>query len=166
MKMLTILFLFLLVSPAYSQLTEEDLQTLKEELRIIVKEEITASEQHTEKYIDLKIDAVNNKIDELEKSLNARIDTVNNKINAVEKSLNSRIDATRARIDAVEKTVNAPIGTTNARIEGTNTRIEDLHTRIEDVNKVFSYVWTAIAALIGVSLWVNLYPGRERRRAS
>lgn len=169
MKMLTILFLFLLVSLAYSQLTEENLQTLKEELRIIVKEEITASEKRVEEYIALKIDAVNNKIDGLEKSLNARINATNAQINAVEKSLNARIDTTIARIDAVEKSVNVPIDTTNARIEGTNTRIEDLHTRIEDVNSKFQNIWIAIGALItgGVALpALIIYRIRKREEES
>ena len=158
MKMLTILFLFLLVSPAFGQLTEEDLQTLKEELRIIVKEEIALSEKHTEKYIDLKIDAVNNKIDELEKSLNSRIDatnartdaidlkidTVNNKIDAVEKSLNSRIDATNAQINAAEKSVKAPIDVTNSRIGGTNTRINAVE---KNLNALTNATNTQINAL-------------------
>ena len=167
MKMLAILFLFLLVFPAFGQLTEEDLQTLKEELRIIVKEEITASEKRVEEYIALKIDAVNNKIDGLEKSLNARIDTVNNKINAVEKSLNSRIDAIRARIDAVEKSVNAPIDMINSRIDAKNTRIDALNMRIQDVNSHFYYVWIVIGAIITVLgfprlvVYVNRMLGRE-----
>ena len=84
------------------------MQTIKEELRIIVKEEITASEKRMEEYIGLKIDAVNNEIDELEKSLNTRIDTVNNKINTVEKSLNVRIDAINAQVNAVGEKCESP----------------------------------------------------------
>ena len=79
---LTILSLSLLVSPAFSQLTKDDLRT-------ILKEEITASEKRTREYIDLKVDG-------LEKSLNARID-------GVEASLNARIDATNTRIDDIDK---------------------------------------------------------------
>ena len=82
MKTVTILLLLLLVSPAYGQLTKEDVRT-------IVKEESAASEKRIKGYIDLKIDGVekslNARIDGVEKSLNARID-------ALDKSLNARID--------------------------------------------------------------------------
>ena len=68
MKVITILsLLLLLVSPAFGELTKEDLRT-------ILKEEITASEMRTREHIDLKIETVNARIDGLDKSLNARID--------------------------------------------------------------------------------------------
>ena len=93
MRILTILFLFLLVSPVYAQLTKEDLRTIiKEEVRPIIKEEITASEKRMREYIDLKIDTVN-----------ARIDALDQKVDALDKNLN-------ARIDAVDKNLNARIG--------------------------------------------------------
>ena len=89
MKFITILSLFLLTSTAYGELTKEDLRT-------IMKEEITASEKRMKEYIDLKIDGV-------EKSLNARID-------GVEKSLNARIDGVEknlnAKIDGLDKRMN------------------------------------------------------------
>ena len=166
MKMLAILFLFLLVSPAYSQLTEDDLQTLKEELHIIVKQEITASEKRMEEYINLKIDAVNNKIDGLEKSLNARIDATHAQIDAVEKSLNVRIDATHAQIDAVEKSVNTPIATTNARVEGTHNLIGALNTRIEDVNSKYNNIWVVFVTLLGFPVLTNVYLERKRGQES
>ena len=62
MKIVIILFLFLLVCPASGQLTKDDLRT-------IVKEENAASEKRLKEYIDLKVDGV-------EQSLNARIDGV------------------------------------------------------------------------------------------
>ena len=77
MKTVTILFLLLLVSPAFGELTKEDLRTiLKEEVRPIIKEEIAASEKRTREHIDLKIETVNARIDGLDKSLNARIDDI------------------------------------------------------------------------------------------
>ena len=88
MKMLPILFLLLWVSPAFGQLTKEDLRT-------ILKEEITASEKRTREYIDLKVDG-------LEKSLNVRIDATNARIGELDKNLN-------ARIDALDKSLNARI---------------------------------------------------------
>ncbi len=78
MRILTILLLLLFASSAFGELTKED-------IRAIVKEEVTASEKRMKEYIDLKIDGV-------EKSLNARID-------AVEKSLNARIDGLDKRMD-------------------------------------------------------------------
>ena len=45
MKTLTILSLLLLTSPAFSELTKED-------IRSIIKEEIAASEKRTREYID------------------------------------------------------------------------------------------------------------------
>ena len=85
MKVITILSLLLLASPAFGELTKEDLHDLKEDLRTIIKEEIAASEKRTKEYIDLKIDALDKKIDGVEGKLSARID-------GVEKSLNARID--------------------------------------------------------------------------
>ena len=95
MKIIAILSLLLLTSPAFSELTKEDLRT-------IVKEEVTASEKRMREYIDLKIDGV-------EKSLNARIDATNARIDALDKSLNARIDSLEKsvddRFDAVDKTL-------------------------------------------------------------
>ena len=73
MKTVILLFLVLLLaSPAFAQLTKEDIRT-------IVREEITASEKRTREYIDLKIEA-------LDKSLNAKIDATNARIGALNKS--------------------------------------------------------------------------------
>ena len=70
MRIVTILSLLLFASTAYGELTKEDLRTIiKEEVRPIIKEEITASEKRTREYIDLKIDAVNTRIDAVDKSL-------------------------------------------------------------------------------------------------
>ena len=74
MRIIAILsLLFFLTTPAFGELTKEDLQTLKEDLRTIIKEEIAASEKRTREYIDLKIEMVNAKID----ATNARIDALN-----------------------------------------------------------------------------------------
>ena len=72
MKVITILSLLLLTSSAFGELTKED-------IRIIVREEIVASEKRTREYIDLKIEA-------LDKSLNAKIDATNARIDALNKS--------------------------------------------------------------------------------
>ena len=67
MKIVTIFLLLLLASPVFGELT-------REEIRTIIKEEIAASEKRMKEYIDLKIDAVNTRIDVLEKSVDGRID--------------------------------------------------------------------------------------------
>ena len=96
MKTVTILFLLLLASPAFGELTKEDIRT-------IFKEENNASEKRLKEYIDLKIETVNARIDALDKSLNARIDAVDQKLSAridgVEKSLNAKVDGLDKRMD-------------------------------------------------------------------
>ena len=69
MRIVTILSLLLWASTALGELTKEDLRT-------IIREEITASEKRMKEYIDLKIETVNAKID----ATNARIDSVEKRI--------------------------------------------------------------------------------------
>ena len=88
MKFITILSLLLLASPVFAQLTKEDLRT-------IIKEENAALEKRMKEYIDLKVDALDQKlsarIDGVEKSLNARIDAVEKSIDALDEKLIDRI---------------------------------------------------------------------------
>ena len=92
MRIVTILSLLLLASPAFSELTKEDLRTIiKEEVRPIIKEEIAASEKRMREYIDLKIETVNARIDAGDKSLNARIDNVKRRIDESDGNLTDRI---------------------------------------------------------------------------
>ena len=147
MKIIITLSLLLLASPAFGELTKEDLRTIiKEEVRPIIKEEITVSEKRTREYINLKIDA-------LDKSLNARIDAVeknlNAKIDAVEKNLNDRIDnvdkSLSVRIDNVDKSLNA---------------------RIDNLEGNFDRIWLAMLALItaAIALPQFIIAYTERRR--
>ncbi len=69
MRIIIILLLLLFASSAYGELTKEDVRT-------IVKEEIAASEKRMKEYIDLKIDALDDK-------LSARIDAVDKKLDWV-----------------------------------------------------------------------------------
>ena len=136
MKTVTMLLLLLLASPAFSELTKEDLRT-------IVREEVTASEKRTREYIDLKIDATN-----------AKIDATNAKIDAVEKSLNARIETVNARIDALETSVAG--------------RFDALNTRMDDVDSKFNRIWLAIIALITAAIalpqLIIIYAERKRGR--
>ena len=72
MKVIIILFLLLLTATAFGELTKED-------IRIIVREEITASEKRTREYINLKIETVNARID----ATNDKIDNVNKNFDRV-----------------------------------------------------------------------------------
>ena len=113
MRTVTILSLLLLASTAFSELTKEDLRT-------IIKEENDASEKRLKEYIDLKIETVNaridaldQKIDDVEKNLNDKIDAVeknlNGKIGALDNSLNDRIDDVRIVMIALITLVAAAI---------------------------------------------------------
>ncbi len=95
MKIVTILSLLLFASSAYAELTKEDLRT-------IVKEENAASEKRVKEYIDLKIDA-------LDQKLSAKID-------GVEKDLNTRIDAVEKSLGRVWLMIAALIGLITATI--------------------------------------------------
>ena len=88
MKTVTILLLLLFASSAYGELTKEDLRT-------IIKEEITASEKRMKEYIDLKIETVN-----------ARIDALNTRMDALEKSVDGRFDALNTRMDDADSKFN------------------------------------------------------------
>ncbi len=70
--------------PVLGELTDADLDKIRLIVKEEVKTEITASEKRTKEYIDLKIDAVNARIDVLEESLNARIDVTNTRIDYVD----------------------------------------------------------------------------------
>ena len=96
MKIVTILSLFLLASPAFSELTKEDIRSIikeevraiiKEEVRPIIKEEIAASEKRMKEYIDLKIETVNAKID----ATHTRIDATHTRIDELDEKLSDRI---------------------------------------------------------------------------
>ena len=90
MKIVTILFVLLLASPVYAQLTKEDIRAIiKEEVRPIIKEENAVLEKRLKEYIDLKIETVNARIDAVEKSLNARIDATNTRIDGLDKRMDN-----------------------------------------------------------------------------
>ena len=150
MKVIIILSLLLLTTPAFSELTKEDLQTLKEDLRTIIKEEITASEKRTREHIDLKIETVNARIDGLDTSLNARID-------GLDTSLNARIDgldtSLNARIDGLDTSL-------NARIDGLDT---SLNARIDDIRIIMIALIGLITAAIAIPQIIIAYKERGQK---
>ena len=84
MKTVTILFLLLLTTSAFGELTKEDLRT-------IIKEENAALEKRMKEYIDLKIETVNARIDAVDQKLSARIDAVEKSIDELDEKLSDRI---------------------------------------------------------------------------
>ena len=66
-----ILLLLLLALPVFSELTKEDIEAIRK----IVKEEVTASEKRMKEHVDLKIQTVNTRIEDLDTQL-GRIWTV------------------------------------------------------------------------------------------
>lgn len=66
--------LLLITTPAKSELSQTDIErirtVLKEDIRVIVKEEITASEKRMKEYVSQEIKTVNVKIGEMDKRLN------------------------------------------------------------------------------------------------
>ena len=98
MRIIAILFLLLLTSTAFAELTKEDIRTIiKEEVPPIVKEEITASEKRTREYINLKVEAINARID----AVNARIDALNAIVEGRFDALNTRMEDVDSRFDRI-----------------------------------------------------------------
>ena len=130
MKVIAILsLLLLLTAPAFSELTKEDLQTLKEDLRTIIKEEIAASEKRTREYIDLKIDG-------LDKSLNAKIDAVDQRIDDLKGNVNRIWLAIIALIAAAVALPQLIIAyTERKRQKDIEKRQEDLQTEIQQLRE-------------------------------
>ena len=139
MRTVTILSLLLLASTAFSELTKEDLRT-------IIKEENDASEKRLKEYIDLKIETVNaridaldQKIDDVEKNLNDKIDAVeknlNGKIGALDNSLNDRIDDVRIVMIALITLVAAAIAIPQIIIAFKERGQKEMQTQIDQLRK-------------------------------
>ncbi len=140
MKTVTILsLLLLLASPAFGELTKEDLRT-------IVKEESAASEKRMKEYIDLKVEAIN-----------ARFDSTNARIDAVEKSLNGRIDAVEkslnGRIDSLDKSLNGRIDSLDKSLNG----------RIDDILTIMIALIALVTAAIAVPQVIMAYRERGKK---
>ena len=140
MKTVAILSLLLLTSPVFGELTKEDLRT-------VIKEEVTASEKRVKENIDIKIGA-------LDKSLNARI-------NELDKSLNARIDAVHTRIDAVDNRIDKLEGSLGSRID----KLEgSLSNRIGDMWLVVLALIGLIAAAIAIPQFIIAYTEKRHQK--
>ena len=135
MKVITILFLLLLTSTAFGELTKEDMRT-------IIREENDASEKRMKEYIDLKIETVNARIDAVEKSLNAKIDAVEKRIDELDEKLSDRIRdvwlVVLGLIGLIVATVAIPQIIIAFREKGRKemqTQIDQLYEKIEAMNQ-------------------------------
>ena len=85
--MKTILVLSILVCsialPALGELTDADLDKIRLIVKEEVKTEIAASEKRTREYIDVKVEGLNQRIDDVNKNLNDEIDNVNKNFDRV-----------------------------------------------------------------------------------
>ena len=127
MKTVTILFLLLLTTSAFGELTKEDLRT-------IVKEENAVLEKRMKEYIDLKIETVNARIDAVEKSIDELDEKLSDRIRDVwhvvlgliglivatvaipqiiiayrergQKAMQTQIDQLREQIEAMNQSIN------------------------------------------------------------
>ncbi len=133
MKGIIILFLLLLVSPAFSELTKEDIRT-------IVKEEVGASEKRMKEYIDLKIDALDDK-------LSARIDSTNGRIDSLDKSLNGRIDDILTIMIALIALVTAAIAVPQVIMAYRERGKKEMETRQEALQTEIQQLRERLAAL-------------------
>ncbi|MFQ6043455.1 MAG: hypothetical protein ACE5PV_21585, partial [Candidatus Poribacteria bacterium] len=98
MKILISLFLLLLMPiNAMAELTKNDIREIEKLL--------DKHDERMKQYIDLKIDAVNVRIDKVESTLSARIDKVENtlgaRIDKVESALGARIDKVKEKVDSL-----------------------------------------------------------------
>ena len=136
MKVVTILFLLLLASPVFGELTKEDMRTIiKEEVRPIIKEEIAASEKRTREHIDLKIETVNARIDGLDQKIDDVEKNLNDKIGALDNSLNDRIDDVRIVMIALITLVAAAIAIPQIIIAFKERGQKEMQTQIDQLRE-------------------------------
>ena len=95
---------------AFSELTQKDIAAI----RSIVKEETTASETRIKEYVDLKVENISLKIEELDKRLTGRIEELDKRltgrIEELDKGLTGRIDDLNTRFDDLRVTTYAVLG--------------------------------------------------------
>ena len=136
MKVITILALLLLASPAFGELTKEDLQAVikveitasEKRMEKYIKEEIAASEKRTREYIDLKIDALDKKIDALDENLST-------KIGELDKRLSGRIDDLQLFMIALIGLIAAAIAIPQIVVVYRDRGHKELRTEVERLRK-------------------------------
>ena len=97
LKFSTTIVLLMLPLSAFSELTQNDIETI----RSIVKEETAASETRIKEYVDLKVENISLKIEELDKRLSGRVDDLNTRLSGRIDDLNTRFDDLRVTTYAV-----------------------------------------------------------------
>ena len=128
----------LIASPARAALTDADLNKIRLIVKEEVKTEINASEKRMTTYIDIKIDAVNNRIDGVEKRLGTRIDAVNNRIDSVEKQMTFLLNVIYGLIALIIVAIGIPqviIGWRNVRDREQQKINQELREEIETLRQ-------------------------------
>ena len=124
----TIFVLLMLPLSAFSELAPKDIAAI----RSIVKEETTASETRIKEYVDLKVENISLKIEELDKRLTGRIEELDKRltgrIEELDKGLTGRIDDLNTRFDDLRVTTYAVLGFLGIFLMGILGYI--IHTRI------------------------------------
>ena len=128
MRTVTILSLLLLASTAFGELTKEDIRT-------IIKEENAASEKRTREYIDLKVETINARIDALDQKIDDVEKNLNDKIGALDKSLNDRIDDVRIVMIALITLVAAAIAIPQIIIAFKERGQKEMQTQIDQLRE-------------------------------
>ena len=128
----------IIASPGRAALTDADLDKIRLIVKEEVKTEINASEKRMTTYIDIKIDAVNNRIDGVEKRLGTRIDAVNNRIDSVEKQMTFLLNVIYGLIALIIVAIGIPqviIGWRSKGDRSLEKRIEILTQEIETLKQ-------------------------------
>ena len=144
MRFITILMVgfLLLTSPAFSELTLQDL----DKIRAIVKSEVNASEAKTKEYISQEIKTVHIKIDELDKRLT-------NKIDAVDARLTDKIGG-------LDERLTGEIRGLDERLTG---EIRGLDERLDFIGSLMIALISAIVVALGVPSILIAFLLRKQR---
>ena len=129
---------YLIASSALAELTNADLDKIRLIVKEEVKTEIESSEKRMKTYIDIKIDAVNTKVDGAEDRLGTRIDSVNSRIDSVEKQMTFLLNVIYGLIALIIVAIGIPqviIGWRSRGDRSLEKRIEMLTQEVETLKR-------------------------------
>ena len=136
---LSILF-YALTVPAHAELTDADLDKIRLIVKEEVKKEIESSEARMKDYINIKIDALDTKIDGVETRLNTKIGAVNSRIDSVEKQMTFLLNVIYGLIALIIVAIGIPqviIGWRSRRDSSLENRVEILTQEIEALKRQY-----------------------------
>ena len=136
--LITLLLLLTVVLPAYSQLTQDDLNSIRLIVKDEIKSEIEASEKRIKEYIDIKFEAVNEQF----KTVDERFNSVDKQIQGFDKRVSDTKTLTYTLIAFIAVVIGLPQviafwrnrkddQETKKQIETLSSNIETLTQRIE-----------------------------------